>query len=137
MNRKLLWVLGWVVSLCAFQGRDFSGTYTWSHPIDQGEQVSIRLAIEMHNSGADVVAAAIEFRGQADDQERHEYIAPVSCRHGEIVKLSRILIVSKREFTMWRSGRTPRMVIQYLDNEGNRREQILDLTRELRGGDPQ
>jgi hypothetical protein len=117
------------VCLAASHGRDFSGSYLWTNPSEMADQVNVSVELSIRNSGASVKDAQIVMKGQFDDREFSNFLGLVSIEHGQILQLKGGLTLSKNEFDLWRKGRHPRFVIQSKDEDGNTREQVLELVR--------
>jgi hypothetical protein len=120
--------------LAASHGRDFSGSYLWTNPSEIADRVNVYVELNIRNSGASVMDAQIVMKGQFDDREFSNFLGLVSIEHGQILQLKGGLTLSKDEFDLWRKGRQPRFVIQSKDEDGNNREQVLELVRGTVGG---
>ena len=118
-----------VLTASAKNGRDFSGFYTISNVVDQGNQALITLHVELFNhSDADVQQATVALREGGGGQLGTFHVLKTWRNHGE-VRLSQQFVVPKRELQNWQRGGQPALMVVTHDANGQRYDRFVQMSR--------
>jgi hypothetical protein len=124
----LIFLLG-ALPISAKNGRDFSGFYTVTNVVDQGNQVLVTLHVRLFNhSDADVQQAVVALREGGGGQLGTFHVLK-TWRNGSEVRLIQQFVVPKRELQNWQHGGQPALMVVTHDANGQRYDRFVQMSR--------
>jgi hypothetical protein len=116
----------------ASEGRDFAASYKTADVVEAGEEVSLTLKLRVYNYGADEVAGAtITLEDSAQPDKICGSFADVSIPARTSVPLEAGLTVLRREYEAWQTGGTPRLYIEFQDQQGEPVRRTIEIVPAL------
>lgn len=116
------------ITATAKNGRDFAGFYSVSNIVDQGNQVSLTLRVQLFNhSDADVKQAVLTLRESPGGELGAFHPVKLWHNHGEL-RLTQQFVVPKREFQRWHKGAQPALVVVSRDAQGQRYDRFVQMS---------
>lgn len=123
----LIFLLG-ALPISAKNGRDFSGFYTVSNVVDQGNQALVTLQVQLFNhSDADVQQAVVALRGIGGGQ-LGTFHALKTWRNRSEVRMTQQFVVPKHEFQNWQHGGQPLLMVVTHDANGQRYDRFVQMS---------
>ena len=116
------------LTVSAKDGRDFSGFYTISNVVDQGDQALITLRVQLLNhSNADVQQAVVALRESGGGQLGTFPSVKLWRNHGEL-RLTQQFLVPKRELVNWQTGGQPALMVVTHAANGQRHDRFVQMS---------
>jgi len=113
----------------AADGRDFAALYRSDETGDLPGKKPVTVFLRLFNySGADITGATVVMESPLPRGKTFGSIAGVSIDDGANVTVSGGFVIPDTEYARWRTGASPQLMIEYVDNDGNQVQRPIELT---------
>jgi hypothetical protein len=113
-------------------GRDFAGTYNTSDVSKSVDNYTLTFSAKVFNySGADVSNATISLVDSMLPNQTYAVFQGISISSNGNATVWSSVTIPAREYQNWQQGGSPRLVVQFIDLNGNNRLEAVELTKEV------
>lgn len=110
-------------------GRDFAGTYSTSVVSQSGDNYTLTFSAKVFNySGEDISNATIRLVDSMLPNKTYAVFPGIYFSNHDKTIVSSSVTVPAREYQGWQQGSPPRLVLQFIDVNGNNRLEAVELT---------
>jgi hypothetical protein len=109
-------------------GLRFVGHYRIDLLAEHSDKVEVKFALRLFNySGQNVAGGSVSLTGLLQPGIAYQQLAQVSLNDQNDLELSAPIIVPRHEYQLWMDGRSPRAVLEHIDDDGQPRLEPIEL----------